>query len=72
MTFFSSSPKSAKAGFRVMLKYFEINKRVSLLYLTNRFHVAVRLFRRPGESAFQVAAPHLWNELPLQLRTLDL
>jgi len=22
-----------------------------------------------GERAFQAAAPHLWNELPLQLRT---
>ena len=31
----------AKAGFRVMLKYFEI-KSFSLLYETNRFHVTVR------------------------------
>ena len=23
-----------------------------------------------GERAFQVAAPHLWNELPLQLQTI--
>ena len=23
-----------------------------------------------GEHAFQAAAPHLWNELPLQLRTI--
>ena len=23
-----------------------------------------------GERAFQAAAPHLWNELPLQLRTI--
>ena len=23
-----------------------------------------------GEGAFQAAAPHLWNELPLQLRTI--
>ena len=48
---FSSSPKWAKAGkggaksgFHVMLKYFEMNKGFSLLYKTNRFHVAVRLF----------------------------
>ena len=33
-----------KAGFRVMLKNFEIKKGFSLLYKTNRFHVAVRLF----------------------------
>ena len=44
----SSLPKLAKAGFHVMLKYFEINmlnmqQSVSLLYKTNRFHVAVRL-----------------------------
>ena len=32
------------AGFRVMLKYFEI-KSFSLLYKTNRFHVAVRLIQ---------------------------
>ena len=32
-----------KAGFRVMLKYFEI------LYKTNRFHVAVRLFRNRSQ-----------------------
>ena len=32
-----------KAGFRAMLKYFEIKKAL-LLYKTNRFHVAVRLF----------------------------
>ena len=31
-----------KAGFRAMLKYFEIKKGFSLLYKTNRFHVAVR------------------------------
>ena len=36
----------AKAGFRVMLKYFEIIKKgFSLLYKTNRFHVAVRLIQ---------------------------
>ena len=23
-----------------------------------------------GEHAFQAAAPHLWNELPLQLRSI--
>ena len=34
----------ANAGFRVMLKYFEVKKGFSLLYKTNRFHVAVRLF----------------------------
>ena len=33
-----------KAGFRVMLKYFEIKKGFSFLYKTNRFRVAVRLF----------------------------
>ena len=33
-----------KAGFRVMSKYFRIKKGFSLLYKTNRFHVAVRLF----------------------------
>ena len=33
-----------KAGFRVMMKYFEIKKAFLVLYLTNRFHVAVRLF----------------------------
>ena len=53
-----------------MLKYFEINKSVSLLYLTNTFCVAVHLLRRTGERAFHVAAPHLWNKLPLQLRTI--
>ena len=35
-----------KAGFRVMLKYFEIKTEgFSLLHKTNRFHVAVRLFQ---------------------------
>ena len=34
----------AKAGFRVMLNYFEIKKGFSLLYETNRFDFAVRLF----------------------------
>ena len=24
-----------------------------------------------GERAFQAAAPHLWNELPLKLRTIE-
>ena len=24
-----------------------------------------------GERAFQTAAPHLWNELPLKLRTIE-
>ena len=33
-----------KAGFRVMLKYFETEKGFSLLY-KNRFHVAVRLIQ---------------------------
>ena len=33
----------AKAGFRLMLKYFEIKKVFSLLYKANRFHVVVRL-----------------------------
>ena len=32
-----------KAGFRVMLKYFEVEKGFSLLYKTNRNDVAVRL-----------------------------
>ena len=32
-----------KAGFCVMLKYFEIKKGFSSSYKTNRFHVAVRL-----------------------------
>ena len=44
---FWCSPKwskaGAKAGFRAILKDFEI-KKLSLLYKTNRFHVAVRLF----------------------------
>ena len=34
-----------KAGFCVMLKYFEIKKGFLLLYKTNRFHVAVRLIQ---------------------------
>ena len=34
-----------KAGFRVMLKYFEIKKGFSLLYKTDRFLVAVRLIQ---------------------------
>ena len=34
-----------KGGFRVMLKYFEIKKGFSLLYKTNRFHVAMRLIQ---------------------------
>ena len=42
MAFFRAKA-GQKAGFRVMLKYFEINKGFSLLYKTNRFHVAVRL-----------------------------
>ena len=34
----------AKAGFRLMLKYFEIKKVFSLfIYKANRFHVVVRL-----------------------------
>ena len=54
MAFFSCLSKwaecEAKGGFRVMLKYFETEKSfflwefVSLLYKTNRFHVAVRVF----------------------------
>ena len=48
--FFLKSPGGAKAGqkagFHVMLKYFEILKKgFSLLYKTNRFHVAVRLIQ---------------------------
>ena len=34
----------AKAGLRVMLRYFEIKKGFLLLYKTNRFHAALRLF----------------------------
>ena len=42
----------AKAGFRVMLKYFEIKKGFSLSYKTNRFHVAVSLFsNRPQKTS---------------------
>ena len=40
-------PKSAKAGFWVKIKDFEIKKScrfVSLLYRTNRFHVTVHRF----------------------------
>ena len=29
-----------------------------------------KLLATLGERAFQAAAPHLWNELPLQLRTI--
>ena len=32
-------------SFHIMLKYFEIKKGVSLLYKTNRFHVAERLIQ---------------------------
>ena len=42
--FFFRAKAGQKAGFRVMLKCFEIKKGFSLLYKTNRFHVAVRLF----------------------------
>ena len=45
--FFSCLPKWAKAGFRVIEKDFEIKSwscMFFLLYKTNRFHVAVRLF----------------------------
>ena len=38
----------AKAGFRVMLKYFEI-KGFSLLYTTNRFLVAFRLLKNSSQ-----------------------
>ena len=38
--------RGKKAGLRVMLKYFEIKKGFSLLYKTNRFHVAVRLIQQ--------------------------
>ena len=40
----------AKAGFRVMLKYFEIKKGFSLLYKTNKFHVAVRPFSNRSQN----------------------
>ena len=46
MAFFSCKGEAKagqKVGFRVMLKYFEVEKGFSLLYKTNRFHVAVRL-----------------------------
>ena len=39
----------AKGGFRVVLKYFEIKKGFSLLCKTNRFHVAVLLFRNRAQ-----------------------
>ena len=51
MAFFRAKGKGGakagqKAGFRVMLKYFEKKKEgFSLLYKTNRFHVAVRLIQ---------------------------
>ena len=41
--FFIDDGLRAKAGFRVMLKEFEMKTRFSLLYKTNRFHVAVLL-----------------------------
>ena len=44
MAFFRAKA-GQKAGFRVMLKYFGKKKGFSLLYLTNRFHVAVRLIQ---------------------------
>ena len=37
-------------------------KRNAPLISVRRFHM--------GELAFRAAAPHLWNELPLQLRTV--
>ena len=46
MAFFSckgGAKAGQKAGFRAMLKYFEIKKGFPLLYKTNRFHVAVGL-----------------------------
>ena len=52
MAFFSCLSKcGAKAGFRAMMKDFEIKKAfsVSLLYKTNRFHVAVRLFSNKSQ-----------------------
>ena len=42
------------AGFRAMLKYFEIKKGFSLLYKTNRFHVAVRLFSNRSQKTSKV------------------
>ena len=48
MAFFSCKGEAKagqKVGFRVMLKYFEVEKGFSLLYKTNRFHVAVRLIQ---------------------------
>ena len=44
MAFFRAN-SGQKAGFRVMLKYFEIKKGFSLLYKTNSFQVAVRLIQ---------------------------
>ena len=42
--FAKSGQRQGKAGFRIMLKYFKIKKGFLLLYKTNRFHAAVRLF----------------------------
>ena len=45
MAFFRAKA-GQKAGFRVMLKYLETKKAFrTLLYKTNRFHVAVRLIQ---------------------------
>ena len=44
MAFFRAH-SGQKAGFRVVLKYFEIKKGFSLLYKTDSFLVAVRLIQ---------------------------
>ena len=45
----------AKAGFRVMLKYFEIKKAFLLLCKINRFHVAVRLLSNRSQKTSKCA-----------------
>ena len=42
---FGGAKAGQKAGFHVMLKYFE-KKGFSLLYKANRFHIAVRLIQK--------------------------
>ena len=43
--------------------------RISFISKVTRVHKAMTV-ANVGERAFQAAAPHLWNELPLQLRTI--
>ena len=76
-------PVQARIQFKITLLAFKAIHSLAPWYisnlLSNKFKSSGILLELPsrkmlvtlGGSAFQAAAPHLWNELPLQLRTIE-